>query len=170
MSLIKGVAEFTGELQSKNIAFGIIGGLAVFAYGGERTTFDVDFLIHGKEKAVLKEIAKKLNLTVVNENEEVLQLSGSAQIDVIFANRDISQSMLLRLRRVGQLPYPVVAPEDLIGLKIQAFAGDRKREFIDKADILSVMRNVSHLDFEKIKEYADKFNVWNEICDLKNRV
>lgn len=170
MSLIEGVSAFTRELETRKIIYGIIGGLAVFAYGGERTTFDVDFLIHGEHKSAIKEIVAKLNLTIVNENAEVLQLSGQAQIDVVFANRPLAQAMLGRLRQVGNLPFPVVAPEDLIGLKIQAFAGDRMREFTDKGDILAVMKNVSHLDLEKIKEYADIFKVWNEILDIKKRL
>jgi hypothetical protein len=106
----------------------------------------------------------------VNENEEVIQLSGPCQIDVVFANRAVAQSMLSRLRKAGALPYPVVSPEDLIGLKIQAFVGDRSREFNDKGDILTIIRNVRDLDFNKIKEYADIFKVWNEIEAIKNLI
>ncbi len=169
MSLIEGVTSFTRQLENHRIPFGIIGGLAVFAYGGERTTFDVDFLVSGDHRSKIEEIAKFLNLQFINQNSEVLQLSGSIQIDIIFANRPAAKEMLTRLKFIGNLPYPVVAPEDLIGLKIQAFAGDRKREFTDKGDILTVIRNVPDLDFNKIKEYADLFGVWNEICDLKSR-
>lgn len=170
MSLIQGVTLFTSELQKRKIPYGIIGGLAVFAYGGERTTFDVDFLIHGNNKGQIKDIAKHLGLTVFHENSEVLQLSGTAQIDIVFANRPISQSMLERVRTISSLPFPVVAPEDLIGLKIQALVGDRSREFTDKGDILTLIKNVPDLDLKKIKEYADIFGVWNEIEDLKKRV
>lgn len=141
MSLIDGVQKFTQELSDRKIIFGIIGGLAVFAYGCERTTFGIDFLVHGDHKFSIKEIAQKLNLQIVNENSEVIQLSGFAQFDIIFANRIHAQSMLGRLRQVGKLPYPVVAPEDLVGLKIQAFAGNRSREFIDKGDILTIFKN-----------------------------
>lgn len=169
MSLIQGISEFTDQLKREGITFGIIGGLAVFAYGGERTTFDVDFLIHSNDRKKIINIAQRLNFTTVNENSEVIQFSGSVQIDIIFANRPSAQSMLQRLRMVGELPYPVVAPEDLVGLKIQAFSGDRGREFIDKGDILTIFRNVPNLDFNKIKEYAEIFGVWNEINELKNR-
>lgn len=167
MSMYASVDEFVRELKSERIAFAIIGGLAVFAYGGERATFDVDFLIHGDQKSKVKEIAQKLKLKIVNENSVVLQLSGSSQIDIIFALRSHSQAMLKRQRLVGNLPYPVVCPEDLIGLKIQGFTGDRSREIIDKGDILTIIRLVPDLDFQKIKEYADIFNVWNEILEIK---
>jgi len=170
MSLFSKITAFTDELRKRKIDFGIIGGLAVFAYGGERTTFDVDFLISGTHREVVKEIANNLHLKIVNENAEVLQFSGPVQIDIIFANRIKTQEMLGRLRIPDRFPYPVVAPEDLIGLKIQAFVGDRSREYTDKGDIVTILRNNPDIDFNKIKEYADIFNVWNEILDIKNRI
>lgn len=170
MSLVQGIGQFVDGLQSKGIPYAIIGGLAAFAYGGERTTFDVDLLIHGQHRGVVKQLAESLNLQVVNENAEVLQLAGTIQLDIIFANRPASQSMLGRIRMVNQFPYPVVAPEDLIGLKIQAFVADRSREFTDKGDILTILRNVPDVDFNKIKIYADVFGVWKEIEEIKKRV
>lgn len=170
MDLYASIDAFTKELDMAKIRYAIIGGLAVFAYGGERATFDVDFLVHGEHKSAVMQIAKKLNLRTVNENEAVLQLSGSSQIDIIFANRTHSQNMLKNIQQIKALPYPVVAAEDLIGLKIQAFVGDRTREFIDKGDILTLMRILPNLNFDKVKEYADIFNVWNEILELKNHI
>lgn len=170
MSLISGIQSFTSKLEKSAIDFGIIGGLAVFAYGGERTTFDVDFLIHKKNRSKVERIAEQLDLEVFNSNDEVLQLSGAIQLDIVFANREKSQDMLKRLGTVKGFPYPVVAPEDLIGLKIQAFTSNRKREYRDKGDILAIFRNVKNLDFKLIKEYADMFNVWKEIEEIKRHV
>ena len=169
MSLIQGIEQFTNELESVGVQYAIIGGLAVFAYGGERTTFDVDFLIHGDDREKIKQIAQGLSLKIINENEEVIQFSGQIQIDIIFANREKARAMLSNAKKIDCLPYPVVSAEDLVGLKIQAFSGDRSREFIDKGDILTIFKNVSELDFNKIKEYADLFNVWNEIEEIKKR-
>ncbi len=170
MSLFEGITAFTQQLNQMKIPYGVIGGIAVFAYGGERTTFDIDFLIDGKYRAELKELANQMQLKIVNENPEVLQFSGNIQVDIIFANRAASKAMLNRTRQLEKLPFPVVAPEDLIGLKIQAFVGDRKREFIDKGDIITIMRNVPNLDLKKIEEYANIFNIWDEICELKKRL
>lgn len=170
MSMYSSIDDFTTKLRSKNIPFAIIGGLAVFAYGGERATFDVDFLIDGSHVSAVKNIASQLGLKIMNENEYVLQLSGAIQIDIIFAKKKHSQKMLQNCKIIENLPYPVVAPEDLIGLKIQAFSSDRSREVIDKGDILTLMREVRNLDFQKIKEYADIFGVWSEILELKKHV
>lgn len=170
MTLLEGLQYFTSQLALQKIEYGVIGGLAVFAYGGQRTTFDVDFLIHKNHRDQVKQIAQQMQLRIVNENNEVLQLSGPVQFDIVFANRRASQAMLNRLRLLPHFPYPVVAPEDLIGLKIQAFSGDRSREFIDKNDIFELFKNVANLNLDLIKDYADLFNVWPEIEDLRNRI
>lgn len=170
MKFYTGVQEFTAQLEAKNVPYAVIGGLAVFAYGGERTTFDIDFLVPGIQRESVKSIASNLGFKIVNENTEVLQLSGPTQVDIIFANRPPTLKMLESCRKIDTLPFPVVAPEDLIGLKIQAFVGDRKREFIDKGDILTLMRTIPRLNFQTIKEYAEIFDVWTEIEDLKKRI
>jgi hypothetical protein len=112
MSLIQSVSSFTTELDKLKIPYAIIGGLAVFAYGAERTTFDVDFLIHGQDRSKVSQIAVRLKLSVANENAEVLQLT----------------------------------------------------------DILTLMKNVPDLDLNKVKEYADIFEVWHEILEIKKHV
>ncbi len=170
MSIIQGLHSFASELQKQNIPFAIIGGIAMFSYGSDRTTFDVDFLVDGQFQGKIKEIAKSLNLALVNESAEFVQYTGSTSIDVIFANRPHSQEMIKNAVKVVNFEYPVVRPEDLIGLKIQAFKGDKRREFVDKNDILVLMRLLPNLDYAVIKKYADIFGAWDEIEDLKKRL
>jgi len=57
-----------------------------------------------------------------------------------------------------------------ITTKIQAFVGDRRREFTDKSDILTLFRNVPNMDLEKIRAYAEIFNVWNEIQEIRKKI
>ncbi|MEK6556589.1 MAG: hypothetical protein AABZ31_15170 [Bdellovibrionota bacterium] len=170
MSIIQGLHSFASELQKESVPFAIIGGIAMFSYGSERTTFDVDFLVDGQYQKKIKEIAKSLSLTLVNESAEFVQYTGSASIDVIFANRPLSQEMIKNSVKLENFQYPVVRPEDLIGLKIQAYKGDKRREFVDKNDILTLMRLRPNLDYTEIKKYADIFGAWNEIEELKKRI
>lgn len=170
MKLLASLQNFTFQLDQHRIEYAVIGGFAVFAYGGQRTTFDVDFLIHQRHRKELYKIAQVIGLQVAHENTEVLQLSGAAQFDIIFANRPRAQKMLSRTQILPNFPFPVVSAEDLIGLKIQAFCADRSREFTDKGDILEIFRNTQDLNLDLIREYADIFGVWEEIKDLKGRL
>src|SRR5690606_38628291 len=98
-----------------------------------------------------------------------LHLSGDGQLDVLFANRPLSQKMIRRALPMNSFPVPVVSAEDIIGLKIQAYKNDSKREFQDKADIQSLIDSVENLDFKLIKEYADLFNEWVCIEELRSQ-
>ncbi|NBW83693.1 hypothetical protein EBR21_18260 [bacterium] len=57
--------------------------------------------------------------------------------------------------------------EDLIGLKIEAYKNDPRRELQDKADIQNLMRKNSNLDFDRIMQYAQIFNEWETIEQLR---
>ena len=58
-------------------------------------------------------------------------------------------------------------PEDIIGLKIQAYKNNTHRELQDKADIQFLIESDDKLDWERIKSYADLFNEWEVINELK---
>jgi len=55
----------------------------------------------------------------------------------------------------------------LIGLKIQAYKNDKSREFQDKADIQFLISSLENLDWDQIKKYADLFDEWEVISEIK---
>jgi len=66
----------------------------------------------------------------------------------------------------AKLDIKCVKPEDIIGLKIQAYTNDRSRELQDKADIKALFELHSNMDINKVKEYAEMFGEWNSIKPL----
>lgn len=62
-----------------------------------------------------------------------------------------------------------ISIEGLIGLKIQAYTNNPKRELKDKADILSLIEQHPIMNWEQIKIYADLFNAWEDILVLKHK-
>lgn len=170
MSLKDTLSTATDLLSKESIPHALIGGFALAAYGVARATQDIDLLVDGSDKANVKGIFTASKFTVVFESEEVLQLGGFGQLDLLFANREATRGMLKNAKRIGQFPVPVVLLEDLIGLKIQAYVNDPKREFQDKADILSLLQNNSGADYTKIKEYADLFDQWHAIEEIRGKL
>lgn len=61
----------------------------------------------------------------------------------------------------------VVSAEDLIGLKIQAYAGSPERRSKELSDIQELIDLYSELNWPKIKNYEDFFNEWPTIEGLK---
>lgn len=158
------------SLQAANIEFALIGGFALVAHGVVRATVDIDFLVDGNKKKEAKECLVRAGFNVAFESEEVLQLSGKGQLDLLFANRPASRRMLENSKIMGSFPVKVVSAEDIIGLKIQAYSNDPKREFQDKADIQALMEKNANLDYNLIRSYADLFDQWGFIEMMKARL
>jgi hypothetical protein len=155
-------------LVQEQIDFALIGGFALAAHGIHRATKDIDILVDGAKKNEVKKIFLNSGFKVVNESTEVIQFEGPGYLDIVFANRPLSLAMLRKSKDGLQLAsVPVVSCEALIGLKIQAYKNDPSRTLQDKADIQALLKN-ANLNLTQVKEYADLFNAWDEIMELKN--
>ena len=157
-------------LKKESIPHALIGGFALAAYGVARATQDIDLLVDGSDHQKVKQVMLNAGFKLVHESAEVLQLSGIGQLDILYANRDLSLKMLANSKRFNQFPLPIVAIEDLIGLKIQAYVNDPKREYQDKADILALLQNNTEVNYDIIKKYADIFKQWPAIEELISKI
>lgn len=157
-------------LEQNKIEHALIGGLALACYGSTRATVDLDLLINEENRDKVKILFTSNGFNLVHESLEVLQFSGIGYVDIILARRPISQEILKDANSGGPEGMRFVQVEDLIGLKIQAYINDRSRELQDKADIQFLIENVSKLDWEKIKKYAELFSEWDVINEIKNNI
>jgi hypothetical protein len=149
------------------IEHALIGGLAFAYYGSTRATVDLDLLIHENDGPKAKAELLKNGFFVEFESPEVIQLNGLGYIDLLLARRPISQKMLFEAHKSGPEGIRVLKAEDLIGLKIQAYKNNPRRELQDKTDIQFLIESDDKLDWNRIKEYADLFNEWEVINELK---
>lgn len=156
-------------LDEQKIPHALIGAMALTCYGSMRATADIDFLIHENDKQTVAELLKTNGFKLDYESEEVLQFSGIGYVDFLIARRPLSQKMILDSRSGGPQNVNFVQPEDLIALKIQAYKNDSQRTLQDKADIQFIIDNVTDLNWEKIKSYADLFNEWESIREIKEK-
>ncbi|MEQ1664157.1 MAG: hypothetical protein ABL927_02125 [Bdellovibrionales bacterium] len=153
-------------LNDNGIAHALIGGFAMAVYGQHRTTVDIDFLADGSKKDQIKNVLIKNGFKLTHESREVLQFEGVGFVDILLANRPMSLEMLKNANENIELGMYVIKPEDIIGLKIQAYINDPSRELQDKADIQNLLK-LSGLNFSVIKKYADLFQEWPVIEKLK---
>ena len=154
-------------LDDAKIEHALIGGLALATYGSTRATVDLDLLIHESDAQNAKALLLKNGFSIEFESAEVLQFKGLGYVDLLLARRPISQKMLRDAQGLGPEGIKVLKPEDIIGLKIQAYKNNPKRELQDKTDIQFLIENDDKLDWGRIKEYADLFNEWEVIRELK---
>ncbi len=152
-------------LTQAGVLHALIGGFALAAYGQHRATADIDLLADGLKKEVIKSELIKKGFTLKHESAEVLQFSGIGFLDILLANRPLSQEMLKRAHLNQELNVYVLKPEDIIGLKIQAYKNDTTRELQDKADIQKLLE-LPDLEIEIVKKYAELFGEWSVIEKL----
>jgi hypothetical protein len=157
-------------LTQAQIDHALIGGIALGAYGVQRFTNDIDFLIAGELRLQTRAAFIQYGFSVYYESVEVLQLEGSGQIDILFANRPISRQLIADAKPIPGFGIKCVSAEGIIGLKIQAYKNNPKREFQDKADILALIEKNEQLDWSLLKTYADHFNEWGTIEEMRKRL
>lgn len=154
-------------LADHQIDHALIGGLGLACYGSLRATVDLDLLIDESDKVKTRELLIQNGFNLFNETDEVLQFSGFGYVDLLIARRPISKEILKLSYRDGPEGINFARAEDLIGLKIQAYKNDQSRVFQDKADIQFLISTIKELDWNLIKKYADLFNEWGEISEIK---
>ena len=168
MDILESLTWSHQKLNELNVPHALIGGMALSEYGYARGTQDVDWLIPEEFVSLVSEAFLKHGFTVYHQSPDVLQFTGLAEIDFLIARRPISRAMIEQSHYSKNLELSVVLPEDLIGLKIQAYAGNPKRKFKDLADIQELVTFCESLDWNKIKEYADHFNEWPTLSQIRD--
>jgi len=166
IDLRKTLLDASDAFKKAGITHALIGGFAMASYGHHRTTVDVDFLADGNKRNEIKTTLLNQGFQLTHESGEVLQFSGPGLLDILLANRPLSQEMLKHAIQNTNLGVYVVRPEDIIGLKIQAYKNDPARELQDKADIQKLL-SLPQIDLMLVKKYADLFDEWAAIEKLR---
>lgn len=154
-------------LKKQNIAHALIGGFALAFHGINRATADIDFLADGTKRSEILQALQSEGFVLRFESPEVLQFSGIGNLDILLANRPISQQMLKDATLQQAVPVYLLRVEDIIGLKIQAYINDPSRELQDKADIQLLIKRHPNLDWQHVKKLAEIFNEWPTIVKLR---
>ncbi|MBU6154711.1 MAG: hypothetical protein KGP28_10455 [Bdellovibrionales bacterium] len=167
MDLVQALTWSDAQLTDLKIPHALIGGMALSEYGYGRGTQDVDWLIPGEFSNIVISSFSNHGFSIFHQSEDVLQLTGAAEIDFLLARRPISRTMIESAHYSSHLKMKVVLPEDLIGLKIQAYSNLPSRRSKDLSDIQELVERCPDLDWVKIKFYADHFGEWATLENLK---
>lgn len=170
MTLRETLENSHAALTKAAVEHALIGGFALATLGIPRTTNDIDFLILEEDREKAKVALTSVGFTLAMETKEVLHFRGAGSVDLLLAQRPLSQQMLANSLSKEAHGIKCVTAEALIGLKIQAYKNDPGREFQDKADILSLIKKNPNLRWTEIKTYADLFDEWAFIEKLKSQI
>lgn len=172
------IATLTRRLDGQQVRYALIGGFAMALRGVQRATMDLDFILMLEDLAIADGILRELGYRREFHSENVSHYLNPddawGRIDILHAFRGPSLSMLRRAERlpVGDgLTLPVVAIEDIIGLKLQAIANDPARALTDWHDVTVLLTTAREqgrtLDWELLEDYLRLFNFTDKLPELK---
>jgi hypothetical protein len=172
------LSKLIEEFDRLRLRYAVIGGFALGVLGTPRLTMDVDFLIHRDDLNELHITLTALGYQRVFYTENVSQYQHEdavwGSVDFIHAFRSISLAMLERAKKFpvfgGKRTLATLAPEDVIGLKVQARANDPQRAAKERHDIDTLAQHYgAKLDWDRIEEYYLAFGWIAEAKQLRER-
>ena len=166
-NLLKTLDTIHRAFDEAEISHALIGGLALEHLGVHHTTVGIDLLVDGEVGHKAIKSLQELGFELHSESGEAMQLTGDIDVHILLANRTPTRMMLKTAHPIKDLGIKCVGPEDIIGLKIEAYMNNPSREAQDKADIVALMQKHPSLDWDKIKGYADLFGEWPVIEKLR---
>jgi predicted nucleotidyltransferase len=166
------------DFGKHDVLYALMGGFAMGAYGIVRATTDLDFLIATDDLDAVKKIMRDHGYRCIYESENVAQFASDLKpfgaVDFLLAFRPVSKKMLERKKDVpvfeGELMLSVLAPEDIIGLKIQSLVNNPERKERDEGDIKAIMAHFGvHLDWNLLREHFLLFDLEDEYVEYEKR-
>lgn len=161
--------ELSRALDAAGIRYALMGGFALGFHGAARMTSAIDLLVARDDlpglDAVLGARGCQLRARTDNVSHFTAPLRAQGSVDGLHAFRPHSLGMLKRARR---LPYsggdtPVLLPEDIIGLKLQAIANDPGRREQDLADVQRLTAATgAAMDWGLLQDYFLLFGMQDE--------
>ncbi|MDA2923410.1 hypothetical protein MYX65_01930 [Acidobacteria bacterium AH-259-L09] len=171
-------------LESSEIPYFVLGGLAVGVLGEPRFTYDVDLDIQLSKDEVPSLLAKaqKVGFTVdLNQAQQDVASFGTFRmcyeqvvIDCILASTPLEEQVLKRRQKrpLFEIDTYLPTPEDLILLKI---IPGRPKDLVDAESI--VLRHGTNLNrayledwAKRICEEAEDFRIWRTLQDLLKKI
>ncbi len=179
MDFKKVLAFLARDFEVNGVSYALIGGIALGALGIIRATVDLDFLVKKDDLKKVREIMESHGYKTVYESENVSQylseLKPFGSVDFLHAFRPVSLSMLGRAGRIkvfdGEIEIPVLQPEDIVGLKVQALANNSERREWELADIKRVFEKYGQeLDWDRLRYYFELFDLGDLYYEYRKRI
>jgi hypothetical protein len=166
-NFLKPLETIHRTFDEAEIDHALIGGLALEYLGLHRTTVGIDLLVDGEMGHKAIEALQELGFELHSESGEAMQFTGEVDVHILLANRTPTRMMLKNAHPIKDLGIKCVGPEDIIGLKIEAYMNNPSREAQDKADIAALMQKYPSMDWDRVEGYADLFDQWPAMEKLK---
>lgn len=173
MDLSKTLVEIASFLEDNDYRYGLIGGLALAAYGHPRSTLDIDFVVEINDQDSIVEFMESLGYATLhcsqgysNHRHDDPQLGS---VDFVYVGASTAATLfggVTYFKGPGERSVPVPKPEHLIAMKVLAMKNDPDRIFQEMADIRVLMTRPG-VDLEAVRGYFEKHDLGGKFNELR---
>jgi len=136
-------AEAIRTMETAGVEYGVFGGVAVWGYGQRRATKDIDFLICPQDADAALDALSQAGFSTERTDPAWLYKADKdgVSVDVIFevAGGEVPCERVLERRRrvtIEGIDMNVIAPEDVILIKLAVIRAERCWDWFDSVGVL----------------------------------
>lgn len=147
--MLQSFLEIIEALETAQIRYCVIGGIAVLMYGGRASTLDLDLYLVAKSRLRLLNTLRALGASVQPRGE--FQYQGKYKgfrFDVLVADRWVGLPALRRAKKIvfGKTSLKIATPEDIIIMKTLA---DRPIDRRDVQELREILKSIDERYIQK---------------------
>ena len=161
------------ELGERDVRFGVVGGVALAAYGIARMTVDLDLVAEGEEQERVVEVLESLGYETLHRSRGYSNHQHADQalgrVDVVYVRGTTSRRLFDACRRLegpGGVEVSVPSAEHLAAMKLVAMKNDPDRLWQDLADIRQLMA-LPGVDRQAIRASFDRHGFTEHYRELE---
>ena len=154
--------RFSGFFEREGIRYALAGGLALHAWGHSRFTHDIDFAIDGAHRARVVAFTESIGYRTLHVSPGYSNHEHADEdfgiLDLIYLYDDTADRIFAEATRrfvAGDVQAPVIKPEHLIAMKVQAIKNAPRRVSIDVPDI-EYLLTLPGVNREAVRDYFDR--------------
>ncbi len=160
-------------LESKNEPVAVVGAFGLFAWGLQRTTFDLDFVTRAEAQAGLVAHLESLGYETLYRSagysNHLHADQALGRVDMLYVSDETARPLFAGCRPsldLGARKLNVPRAEHLAAMKVQAIKNDPSRLLQDLADISFLLRQPG-VDREEVRGYFERASLrerWDELA------
>jgi hypothetical protein len=166
------LAMFAGFFERERIPWAVAGGLAVAAWGYQRATQDIDFVISGAAREKVTAFAESIGYETIHASESfshhVHPTEDFGRVDALYVYGRTAEDMFASATRrvaAGKIAVPVVSAEHIAMMKAFAIKANPTRRRSDARDV-EFLLTLPGIDREAIRNYFARFGLLELFDDI----
>jgi hypothetical protein len=154
--------RFSAFFEAEGIRYALAGGLAVHAWGHSRFTHDIDFAVDGAYRARILEFTESVGYRTLHVSPGYSNHEHPDEdfgiLDLLYVYDDTADRIFTEASPrfvAGDVHAPVIKPEHLIAMKVQAIKNAPRRVSIDVPDIEFLLK-LPGTDTKTVRDYFER--------------